>query len=81
MKESKKICAYIYIHIWASQVASSMVKNLPASARDAGLIPGSGRSREGNGTPLPVYLPGKSHGQRTLAPHYSPWGHEESDVT
>ena len=30
-----------------------MVKNLPANARDAGSIPGSGRSPgEGNGNPL-----------------------------
>ena len=30
-----------------------MVKNLPANARDAGLIPGLGRSpREGKGYPL-----------------------------
>ena len=28
----------------------------------------------------PVFLPGKSHGQRSLA-GYSPWGHEELDVT
>ena len=28
----------------------------------------------------PVFLPGKSHGQRSLA-EYSPWGHEESDTT
>ena len=27
-----------------------------------------------------VFLPGKSHGQRSLA-SYSPWGHKESDVT
>ena len=31
----------------------SLVKNLPAKAGDAGLIPGSGRSSgEGNGNPL-----------------------------
>ena len=31
----------------------SAVKNLPANARDSGLIPGSGRSPgEGNGNPL-----------------------------
>ena len=37
---------------WASQVAV-VVKNLPANARDPGLIPGSGRSPgEGNGNPL-----------------------------
>ena len=30
--------------------------------------------------PTPVLLPGKSHGQRSLV-GYSPWGHEESDMT
>ena len=30
--------------------------------------------------PTPVYLPGEFHGQRSLA-GYSPWGHNESDVT
>ena len=28
----------------------------------------------------PVFLPGKSHGQRSLA-GYSPWGRKESDTT
>ena len=28
--------------------------------------------------PIPVFLPGKSHGQRNLMGH-SPWGHKESD--
>ena len=33
-----------------------MIKNLPASAGDAGLNPGSGRSpREGNGNPLQYF--------------------------
>ena len=27
-----------------------------------------------------LFLPGEFHGQRSLA-GYSPWGHEESDVT
>ena len=27
--------------------------------------------------PTPVFLPGESHGQRSLA-GYSPWGHKES---
>ena len=50
------------------------------NARDLGLIPGSGRSPgEGNGNPF-QYLPGKFHGQRSLE-GYSPWGHEESDIT
>ena len=30
--------------------------------------------------PTPVFLPAKSHGQRSLA-SYSPWGHKESDTT
>ena len=29
--------------------------------------------------PIPVFLPGKFHGQRSLA-GYSPWGHRESDT-
>ena len=28
--------------------------------------------------PTPVFLPGKSHGKRTLT-GYSPWGHKESN--
>ena len=30
--------------------------------------------------PTPVFLPGKSHGQRSLVA-YSPWGHKELDTT
>ena len=30
--------------------------------------------------PTPVFLPGESHGPRSLA-GYSPWGHKESDMT
>ena len=30
--------------------------------------------------PTPVFLPGKSHGQRSLA-GYSPWGRKRSDTT
>ena len=32
------------------------------------------------GQPTPVFLPGKSHGQRSLE-GYSPWGRKESDPT
>ena len=31
------------------------------------------------GKPTPLFLPGKPHGQRSLA-GYSPWGHKESDT-
>ena len=61
-----------------------MVENPPAKAgdaKDAGSIPGLGRSPGGgNGNPLSVFLLGKFHGQRSLA-GYSPWGHKESDMT
>ena len=30
--------------------------------------------------PTPVFLPGKFHGQRSLA-DYSPWGRKEKDLT
>ena len=48
----------------------SVVKNLSTTARDLGLIPGSGRS-PGEGSGTPVFLPGESLGQRILA-GYSP---------
>ena len=59
-----------------------MVKNLPANAGnegDAGSIPEFGRSPgEGNGNSLQYsFLPGKSHGQRSLA-RSSPWGRKSS---
>ena len=48
---------------------------------DLGSIPESGRSPgEGNGYPLPVFLPGEFHKQRSLA-GYGPWGCKESDTT
>ena len=48
--------------------------------RDESSIPELGRSPgEGSGSPTPVCLPGKSHGQRSLA-GYSPRGHKESDT-
>ena len=47
-----------------------LVKNLLVSAGDTGdrgLIPGLGRSSaEGNGKLIPVFLPGKFHGQKTM---------------
>ena len=37
-------------------------------------------SRRRKWQPLPVFLPGKSHGQRSLVV-YGPWGHNELDMT
>ena len=49
----------------------SVVKNPPANVGDAGSIPDSGISPGKNGNPLQVFLPGKSHGQRSLAGYKS----------
>ena len=58
-----------------------MVNNHLETAGDTGSIPGSGRSPGGgHGNPLPVVLPGESHGQRSLV-GYSPWCHKESDTS
>ena len=56
-------------------------KKSACSAGDLGSIPGLGGfpgEREWQLTP--VFLPGESHGQRSLA-GYSPWGCKESDTT
>ena len=64
-----------------------MVKNPPAEAgdvgdpRSTGLIPWVEKiplRREWQ--PTPVFLPGESHGQRSLA-GYSSWGCKELDTT
>ena len=61
-----------------------MVKNPPANAgntRDAGSIPGSGLIPWSmKWQPTPVFLPGESHGQRSLV-GYSPWFRKELDTT
>ena len=59
-----------------------VVKNPPANAGDlgdVGSIPGLGRS-PGGGQPTPVFLPGESHGQRSLA-GYGPRDCKELDTT
>ena len=60
---------------------AQIVKNPPAMQGNLGLIPGLGSSPgEGNGLPTPVFLPGDFRGQKSLA-GYSPWDHNESDMT
>ena len=75
---------YIFLYIGGFP-GGSVVKNLHANAGDAG-----DRSFRFLGwedfpwmrkwQPIPVFLPGKSYGQRSLA-GYSPCGHKESDMT
>ena len=57
-------------------------KESTCNAGDLGSIPKLGIGPgEGNGyLSTLVFLPGESHGQRSLA-GYSPWGHKQSDMT
>ena len=61
-----------------------VVKDPPANAgdvRDAGSIPGLGRSPGGgHSNPLQCSCLENPHAQRSLA-DYSPWVHKESDMT
>ena len=54
-----------------------MVKHLPFNAGDVGSLAWEDPLEEGM-APTPAFLPGESHGQRSLA-GYSPWGDKEPD--
>ena len=59
-----------------------MLKNALANAgdvRDAGSITGWEDALDEGWQPTPVFLPGESHGQGSLA-GYSPWGSKGSDT-
>ena len=66
----------IFYHGKQGFPGGSVVKNPPAKAVDNSLKITWRRKWQST----PVLLPGKSHGQRSLA-GYSPWGHKESDTT
>ena len=60
---------------------SSDSKESSCNAGELGSIPGLGRRKwRRKWQPTPVFLPGESHGQRSLA-GYSPWDCKESDTT
>ena len=70
--------AYKDNHLWKTRASlmAQMVKNLTAMQETwVGKMPWR---REW--LPTPVFLPGKSHGQRNLT-GYSPWGLKELDMT
>ena len=81
-----------YVRTWKGGVILSFLmitnqvalveKNLPANRGDTrdGSIHGSGRSPEEGWQPTPVFMPGKSHGQRRQA-GCRPWGHKQLDTT
>ena len=69
---------------WASQVAL-VVKNLPANAgydvNRCGFNPWVRKIPwRRKWQPIPVFLPGKSHEQRSLM-RYNPYSHQESEMT
>ena len=53
---------------------------MQGDARDLGSSLSREGAREEDMQPTPVFLPGETHGQRSLA-GYSPWAHKESDMT
>ena len=62
---------------------ASVVKNPPANAgdtRDMGLMLSQEVPWRRKWQHTPVFLPGKFHGQKSVA-GYSPWGCKESDMT
>ena len=69
------------LQIFEGFPGGSVVKNPPANAGDTCLILELGRFPpwRRKWQPTPVFLPGESHGQRSLV-GYSPWGRKESDM-
>ena len=59
---------------------ANMVKEPACNTGDPDLIPGSGKIlQRREWLPTPAFLPGESHGQRSLA-RYNLWGRRESDT-
>ena len=56
-------------------MVAQMVKNLPTMQETGVWSLGWEDPLEEGTAPTPVFLPGESHGQRSLV-GYSPWGHE-----
>ena len=55
-------------------------KKSACNTGDLGSIPELGRSPREEWQPIPVFLTGESHGQKSLV-GYSPWGCKELDMT
>ena len=70
----------IYVYNWMYSLVAQLVKNLLQCGRP-GLDPWFGElSWRRKWEPIPVFLPGESHGERSLG-GYNPQGHKESDTT
>ena len=75
---------FSWLLVWRVFQVALVVQNPPASAGDVkrhGFEPWVGQiSWRGRWQATPVFLPGESHGRRSLM-GYSPWGCKESDMT
>ena len=69
----RKTTIYPNLHIWEGIPGGSVVRYLPAKAEDAGLIIRRKTPGRRKWQPIPKFLHGKSHDQRSLM-GYSPWG-------
>ena len=69
----------VRVQLWASQVTQT-VKHLPTVQEIWVRSLGREDPLEKEGQPAPVFLPGESHGQRSLV-GYSPWGRKGLDTT
>ena len=76
MKKKK----HIHICITGASLVAQTVKNPPAMRETWVQSLGGEDPWRRAGQPTPVFLPGESHGQRSLV-GYGPWGHRELDAT
>ena len=77
LKRLSSSSSNMYRHIKAFLMAQK-VKKLPAMQETG--VWSQGLEDPRTWQPIPVFLPGESHGQRSLV-GYSPWGCKESDTT
>ena len=65
--------------LYEAPLVAQKVKNLPTMPETLVLCLGSENPLEKEVATTPVFLPGKSHGHRSLE-GYSPWGRKELDM-
>ena len=70
----------LYFTIYMGFPGGSDCKESTCSAGEPDLIPDREIPWRREWLPTPVFLPGESHGQRSLS-GYSPWGCKELDMT
>ena len=79
MQEKLTMESSIMIKVFTDLQADQTVKRLPAM-REIWVWSLCGEDPLKKEMATPIFSPGKSHGQRSLA-GYSPWDHKEMDTT